>query len=101
MPSSTHPEQSLLMWDATSSELTLTLMFYLALVFVTISLLYTIWSYYKMFGRLMKALLKTTKLIILRRNNMLYVIWVVGVLAAVMVSAKLTIGKEKSGKFDE
>lgn len=31
---------------------------------------------------------------------MLYVIWV-GVLAAVMVSAKLTIGKEKSGKFDE
>ena len=33
--------------------------------------------------------------------NMLYVIWVVGVLAAVMVSAKLTIGKEKSGKFDE
>ena len=33
MPSSTHPEQSLLMWDATSSELTLTLMFYLALVF--------------------------------------------------------------------
>ena len=32
---------------------------------------------------------------------MLYVIWVVGVLAAVMVSAKLTIGKEKAGKFDE
>ena len=32
---------------------------------------------------------------------MLYVIWVVGVLAAVMVSAKLNIGKEKSGKFDE
>ena len=52
MPSSTHPAQSLLMWDATSSELTLTLMFYLALVFVSISLLYTIWSYYKMFGRL-------------------------------------------------
>ena len=32
---------------------------------------------------------------------MLYVIWVVSVLAAVMGSAKLTIGKEKSGKFDE
>ena len=32
---------------------------------------------------------------------MLYVIWVVGVLTAVMVSAKLTIGKETSGKFDE
>ncbi|OOF56912.1 cytochrome d ubiquinol oxidase subunit II [Rodentibacter myodis] len=52
MPSSSHPEQSLLMWDATSSELTLTLMLGLALVFVTISLLYTIWSYIKMFGRL-------------------------------------------------
>ena len=32
---------------------------------------------------------------------MLYAIWVVGVLAAVMVSAKLTISKETSGKFDE
>ena len=32
---------------------------------------------------------------------MLYIIWVVGVLSAIMVSAKLTIGKEKSGKFDE
>ena len=52
MPSSSHPEQSLLMWDATSSELTLTLMFFLALIFVTISLCYTIWSYTKMFGRL-------------------------------------------------
>lgn len=52
MPSSSHPEQSLTMWDATSSELTLTLMFFLALVFVTISLAYTIWSYTKMFGRL-------------------------------------------------
>ena len=30
---------------------------------------------------------------------MLYIIWVVGVLAAIMVSAKLTIGKEKSGKI--
>ena len=61
MPSSTHPEQSLLMWDATSSELTLTLMFYLALVFVTISLLYTIWSYYKMFGRLDESFVEDNK----------------------------------------
>ncbi|MDU8924060.1 cytochrome d ubiquinol oxidase subunit II [Pasteurellaceae bacterium LIM206] len=52
MPSITHPEMSLLMWDSTSSELTLTLMLFLALVFVVISLIYTIWSYYKMFGRL-------------------------------------------------
>ncbi|OOF35949.1 cytochrome d ubiquinol oxidase subunit II [Rodentibacter rarus] len=52
MPSSSHPEQSLLMWDATSSELTLTWMLFLALVFVVISLAYTVWSYFKMFGRL-------------------------------------------------
>ena len=32
---------------------------------------------------------------------MLYIIWVVGVLAAIMVESQLTIGKEKSGKFDE
>ena len=61
MPSSTHPEQSLLMWDATSSELTLNLMFYLALVFVTISLLYTTWSYYKMFGRLDESFVEDNK----------------------------------------
>ena len=61
MPSSTHPAQSLLMWDATSSELTLTLMFYLALVFVSISLLYTIWSYYKMLGRLDESFVDDNK----------------------------------------
>ena len=61
MPSSTHPAQSLLMWDATSSELTLTLMFYLALIFVSISLLYTIWSYYKMFGRLDESFVEDNK----------------------------------------
>ena len=61
MPSSTHPEQSLLMWDATSSQLTLNLMFYLALVFVSISLLYTIWSYFKMFGRLDESFVEDNK----------------------------------------
>ncbi|VTM23976.1 Cytochrome d ubiquinol oxidase subunit 2 [Stutzerimonas stutzeri] len=61
MPSSSHPEQSLLMWDATSSELTLTLMLGLALVFVTISLAYTIWSYMKMFGRLDESFVSNNK----------------------------------------
>ncbi|MFC2552827.1 MAG: cytochrome d ubiquinol oxidase subunit II [Rodentibacter sp.] len=61
MPSSSHPEQSLLMWDATSSELTLTLMLGLALVFVTISLAYTIWSYMKMFGRLDESFVVNNK----------------------------------------
>lgn len=52
MPSITHPEMSLLMWDSTSSEWTLTLMLGFALVFVVILLSYTIWTYMKMFGRL-------------------------------------------------
>ncbi|MFQ1021841.1 cytochrome d ubiquinol oxidase subunit II [Avibacterium paragallinarum] len=52
MPSSSHPDMSLLMWDSTSSKLTLTLMLGFALVFVVILLSYTIWSYIKMFGRL-------------------------------------------------
>ncbi len=52
MPSSTNPGDSLLIWDATSSQLTLTLMFGFALVFTVILLTYTIWAYYKMAGRL-------------------------------------------------
>lgn len=52
MPSSTNPGMSLLMWDATSSQLTLTIMFVLALIFTVILLAYTIWAYVKMYGRI-------------------------------------------------
>lgn len=41
MPSSTMMNASLTMWDATSSQLTLNLMTYVACVFVPIILLYT------------------------------------------------------------
>ncbi|MDG6895876.1 cytochrome d ubiquinol oxidase subunit II [Volucribacter amazonae] len=61
MPSITHPSMSLLMWDATSSKLTLTLMLGFALVFVVILLSYTIWAYYKMFGRLDKEFIEENK----------------------------------------
>ncbi|WP_295800083.1 cytochrome d ubiquinol oxidase subunit II [uncultured Microbulbifer sp.] len=54
LPSSRDPNMSLTMWDATSSELTLGLMFAAAVVFVPIILLYTIWCYRKMFGRVSK-----------------------------------------------
>ncbi|WP_347253071.1 cytochrome d ubiquinol oxidase subunit II [Leminorella grimontii] len=54
MPSSINPNVSLTMWDATSSHLTLTVMTFVALVFVPIVLIYTLWSYIKMFGRLDK-----------------------------------------------
>ncbi|WP_116645159.1 cytochrome d ubiquinol oxidase subunit II [Salinivibrio sp. HTSP] len=52
MPSSTFPGHSLTMWDATSSELTLSIMTIVAAVFVPIILAYTLWCYIKMFGRL-------------------------------------------------
>lgn len=52
MPSSIAPNVSLTMWDATSSLLTLKVMTFVAAILVPIVLIYTIWSYAKMFGRL-------------------------------------------------
>lgn len=54
MPSSTEPNASLTLWDATSSLLTLRLMTLVAFIFVPIILIYTGWCYYKMFGRIDK-----------------------------------------------
>ncbi|QGM81289.1 cytochrome d ubiquinol oxidase subunit II [Otariodibacter oris] len=52
MPSISHPEMSLTMWDSTASHNTLTVMFIVACIFVPLILAYTIWTYIKMFGRL-------------------------------------------------
>lgn len=52
MPSITHPEMSLTMWDSTASHNTLNIMFIVACIFVPIVLAYTLWSYIKMYGRL-------------------------------------------------
>ncbi|ACS84954.1 cytochrome d ubiquinol oxidase subunit II [Musicola paradisiaca] len=54
MPSVTVPNVSLTMWDATSSLLTLKVMTIVAIIFVPIVLSYTIWCYYKMYGRITK-----------------------------------------------
>lgn len=54
MPSSIMPDASLTIWDATSSQLTLNVMFWVVAILLPIVLLYTIWSYIKMFGRLDK-----------------------------------------------
>lgn len=54
MPSSTVPNVSLTMWDATSTLLTLKVMTVAAVIFVPIILAYTTWCYYKMFGRVTK-----------------------------------------------
>lgn len=61
MPSSTMPNVSLTMWDATSSLLTLKVMTIVAIIFVPIILLYTSWCYYKMFGRIDKEFIENNK----------------------------------------
>ncbi|MCC2523547.1 cytochrome d ubiquinol oxidase subunit II [Vibrio coralliilyticus] len=61
MPSDLVPNHSLTMWDATSSELTLNLMTGVAFIMVPVILAYTIWTYYKMFGRLDSKFIEDNK----------------------------------------
>jgi cytochrome bd ubiquinol oxidase subunit II len=48
MPSSTNPSNSLTLWDASSSHLTLNVMFIAAVIFVPIIIGYTWWTFAKM-----------------------------------------------------
>ncbi len=52
MPSSTDLGSSLTIWDAPSSHLTLSVMFWAVVIFLPIVISYTIWNYRKMWGRL-------------------------------------------------
>ncbi len=61
MPSSSFPSMSLTMWDATSSENTMMIMFVVACIFVPIVLGYTLWSYIVMYGRLNKEHIENNK----------------------------------------
>lgn len=56
---------SLTLWDSTSSQLTLSIMLVIVLIFLPIVLLYTLWSYYKMWGRMTTETLR-------RNENELY-----------------------------
>jgi cytochrome d ubiquinol oxidase subunit II len=51
MPSSTNPNSSLIVWDSVSSHLTLSIMFWAAMIFVPIIIGYTTWTYTKMWRR--------------------------------------------------
>ncbi|RMG92058.1 MAG: cytochrome d ubiquinol oxidase subunit II [Zetaproteobacteria bacterium] len=51
LPSSTHPSHSLLMWDATSSQLTLWLMLIAAVIFIPVILFYTSWVFRVLRGK--------------------------------------------------
>jgi cytochrome d ubiquinol oxidase subunit II len=59
MPSSTNPGSSLIAWDATSSHLTLTVMFWAAVIFIPLILFYTTWTYARMWRRVTVAEIKS------------------------------------------
>ncbi len=52
LPSSSMPAASLTVWDSVASHLTLAIMFWAALIFVPIVVLYTSWAYRVMRGKL-------------------------------------------------
>ncbi|WP_445946160.1 cytochrome d ubiquinol oxidase subunit II [Shewanella sp.] len=52
MPSSLAPNMSLTLWDATASKMSLTVMTVVAMIFIPLILSYTLWTYFKMRGRL-------------------------------------------------
>ena len=50
MPSSSHPNHSITIWDATSSKMTLSIMFWAVVIFLPIVITYTSWLYRVMRG---------------------------------------------------
>lgn len=58
MPSSSSPNNSLLMWDAVSSHLTLTWLFWVVVFFLPIVLVYTSWVYRVMRGKVTEEQIK-------------------------------------------
>lgn len=51
LPSSTNPDSSLLLWDSSSSQLTLLIMLGMAIIFIPLIILYTSWVYYVLRGK--------------------------------------------------
>lgn len=51
MPSSSNPSMSLTVWDATSSHLTLTIMFWAVVILLPIVIAYTVWCYARMWRK--------------------------------------------------
>ena len=58
LPSSSNPDVSLTVWDSTSSELTLGIMTFVAMIFVPLVLGYTTWCFWKMWGRVDQTLIE-------------------------------------------
>jgi cytochrome d ubiquinol oxidase subunit II len=55
LPSSTHPDHSLTVWDSSSSQLTLLIMLVAAVVFMPIIIAYTAWAYRVLRGKVTEA----------------------------------------------
>ena len=62
LPSSTNPNQSLLVWDSSSSELTLFIMLIATLIFFPIVLAYTAWTYRVLRGKVTEAHIRQNNL---------------------------------------
>lgn len=58
MPSSTHPQSSLTVWDSTSSHLTLAVMFWAVVIFLPLIIIYTGWAYKVMAGKVTAAYIR-------------------------------------------
>jgi cytochrome bd ubiquinol oxidase subunit II len=58
LPSSFVPAHSLTLWDATSSQKTLQLMLWIVVLLLPLVLAYTLWCYYKLWGRLDEAMIE-------------------------------------------
>ncbi len=58
MPSSTHPQSSLTVWDSTSSHLTLAVMFWAVVIFLPLIVIYTGWAYKVMAGKVTAAYIR-------------------------------------------
>src|SRR3990167_5159863 len=61
MPSSTMPAASLTVWDSVASHLSLTIMFWAALIFMPLIVLYTSWAYRVMRGKVTVAQIKANE----------------------------------------
>lgn len=61
LPSSIHPNMSLLVWDASSSHLTLFIMLIATVIFLPIILLYTSWVYRVLRGKVTAAYIEENK----------------------------------------
>jgi cytochrome bd ubiquinol oxidase subunit II len=61
LPSSTQPDMSLLIWDASSSQLTLFIMLIASIIFIPLIVLYTSWVYYVMRGKITNEYIEQNK----------------------------------------